>query len=263
MRFFGSLAAMLLLLNLAGCAGLPEADETAKWTAAEFYDAAKTALKDGDYQTAIDLFGKLEARYPYGRYAEQAQLETAYAHYKAGEPTAAIAAADRFVKLHPRHPNVDYAYYIRGLASFDQGRSILDKIVTNDPARQSPEPAREAFRYFKELVTRFPNSRYTEDAIQRMTYLRNSLARYEVNVADYYFRREAYLAALNRAQYVVDNYARTPAVADALALMIESYRKMQMNELAADTLRVLKQNFPDHPLVRTPAAAPATNNNGS
>ncbi len=249
----------ILLLLLSGCAALTQ-DETADWTAERFYTEAKEALEQGNYQTATDLFAKLEARYPYGRYAEQAQLETAYAHYKAEEPAAAIAAAERFIKMHPRHPHVDYAYYIRGLASFTEGEGFFDRFV---PAASQSDPtsARQAFQYFSELVNRFPKSAYAADALQRMTFLRNNLARYEIQVAEHYLKRGANLAAANRAKYVVENYPKTPSVPDALALMATAYGNMHMEPLAADALRVLRLNYPDHPaLVRLGRTDSSTNN---
>lgn len=239
---------ILALLLLAGCAGTPE-DETEGWSAAEIYEEAKVALGDGNYERALTLFSKLEARYPYGRYAQQAQLETVYAHYKADEPDAAVAAADRFIKMHPRHPSVDYAYYMRGLASFDAGEGALARLFPQDPAQRDPQIAREAFRYFQELVTRYPDSRYADDALKRMAFLRNNLARYEMSVADYYMDRGAHLAAAKRAQYVVENFAQTPSVPDALALMAKAYMLMDMPALAEDALRVLRLNHPDHPMV--------------
>ena len=247
-----------LILLLHGCASLTQ-DETANWTAEEFYNEAKDELNSGNYESAIDLFSKLEARYPYGRYAQQAQLETAYAHFKADEPDAAIAAADRFIKLHPRHPNVDYAYYMRGLASFSGAKNFLERFLPQDPSERDPALARESFQYFKELVTRFPDSRYTPDAIERMTYLRNNLAQHEVNIGNYYFERGAYLAANKRAQYVVENYQQTPAIPYALGLMIKAYRAMGLNDLANDSLRVLVQNYPDHPVVTELLQQPADN----
>lgn len=248
MRLPIRLIALLTLLILSGCAGM-SADETANWTAKQFYETAKESLDGGDYQQALDYYSKLEARYPYGPYTEQAQLETAYAHYKADEPAAAVAAADRFIKLHPRHPNVDYAYYMRGLASFEAQHNFLENVVKQDPSKRDPTSARDSFRYFNELVTKFPDSKYTPDAIQRMTFLRERLAQYELNIADYYLRRGEYLAAVNRAKYVVENYQGTPAVGDALVMMVKSYRKMEKPDLAADVLRVLKLNHPENPFL--------------
>lgn len=246
MHIVKSLALALLLLALAGCSTLGTDSYYDDWGPAEFYSEAKAALDSGNYEQAIDLYGKLEARYPYGPYAQQAQLETAYAHFKNNEPASAVAAADRFIKLHPLHENVDYAYYIRGLASFKDGSGFLERLFDQDPAQRDPAAARESFNYFRELVTRFPNSRYSKDAVERMTYLRNNLARYEVQVADYYMRRGAFLAAANRGKYVTENYPRTVAVPEALAIMVEAYTQMGMNDLAIDTQRVLDLNYPGY-----------------
>jgi outer membrane protein assembly factor BamD len=237
---------MLSLALLVGCASL-ETDETADWTVETFYQTAKEALDNGDYATAIDYFTKLEARYPYGRYAQQAQLETIYAQYKDNEPAAAVAAADRFIKLHPRHPNVDYAYYMRGLVTKDQGKGALEELIKPDPTERDPATLRESFNYFKELVTRFPNSRYTPEAIQHMTELRNNLAHHELVVARYNLKRGSHLAAVNRAKYVLENYQRSTAIPEALALMVEAYRLMGLTDLANDSLRVLEMNHPDYP----------------
>lgn len=237
----------IVAILLSGCATKGGYDdETADWTAEHLYNEASDQLKNGNYDRAIELYEKLEGRFPYGQYADQARLEIAFAHYKNNEPESAILAADRFIKLNPRHPNVDYAYYLRGLAAFGEGQSFIRKMFKQDPTERDPKAARQAFQYFDELVTRFPKSRYAADSVQRMIYLRNRLAAYEIHVADYYMRRGAYVAAVNRAKYVVENYQRTPAVADALAVMVKGYRKMKMPQLAADALRVLKQNYPDY-----------------
>lgn len=236
----------IVLVSLSGCAALTEEHDPYKgWTAEEFYRNAHDALESGNYLSAIEIFTALEARFPYGQYAQQAQLETAYAHYKAGEPAAAVAAAERFIKLHPRHENVDYAYYIRGLASFDQGEGLFDRFVPDAKSRRDPQELRTAFGYFKELVTRFPESEYRKDASQRMLQLRNLLAEYELKVAEHYLKRAAYLAAANRAKYVVENYPQTPAVPAALKVMVEAYRNMGMEELARDALRVLRKSYPE------------------
>lgn len=239
------LAAILLAL-LAGCSLLPEQiDETKGWSAAKLYNTAKEEMQDGNYTKAVQLFEKLEARYPYGPYAQQAQLEVAYAYYKDNEPVSAIAACDRFIKLHPNHPYVDYAYYLKGLANFVEDTSLLANLGDQDMSERDPRAAREAFESFKELVTRFPESKYTPDATSRMKYLINALASYEVHVARYYYQRGAYVAAANRTKYVLEHYPQAPALEEALYLMSKSYEGLNLPDLSQDALRVLKQNFPN------------------
>jgi len=242
------LAPMLLLAALAGCGLLPEQiDETKDWSAQRLYTAAKSELAEGNYERAIKLFERLEARYPYGPYAQQAQLEVAYAYYKDNEPASAIAAADRFIKLYPNHPHVDYAYYLKGLANFVEERGLLAGLGSQDMSERDPKAVRESFDAFKELVTRFPDSKYTPDALARMRYLVNALASHEVHVARYYFKRGAYVAAANRGKYVVEHYPQAPALEEALYLMAMSYDRLDLPDLRDDALRVLKHNFPNSP----------------
>ncbi|NNF97197.1 MAG: outer membrane protein assembly factor BamD [Halobacteria archaeon] len=236
-----------LLLGLHGCSSSPDADDpTAGWTAEEIYDEAKAELDNGQYETAIQLYERLESRFPYGIYAERAQLEAAYAYYKYNEPESAILAADRFIKLHPNHPKVAYAYYLRGLASFDADQSFMNRVFRQDPTERDPKAARRAFAYFGELVRKFPNSEYSREAINRMYDLRDGLAKYEVHVINYYLKRKAYVAVVNRASYILNNYQNTPYVPDALGAMVVAYHEMGLDDLATDALRVLQLNYPDH-----------------
>lgn len=238
----------LLAILLAGCALLPEPiDETRGWSAQRLYSEAKEAIGDGNYKTALEYLDKIQARYPFGRYAQQAQLDTIYVQYKDGEPDAALAAADRFIKANPRHPYVDYAYYMKGMVNFERSNTIFDQLAPTDRSKTDTATARQSYNDFSELVRKFPNSKYTEDARQRMLFLHSSLATYETHVAGYYLRRGAYVAAVNRAKYVLENYARTPAAELALGIMTEAYVKMGMPQLAADSLRVLERNYPQSP----------------
>jgi outer membrane protein assembly factor BamD len=248
MRVIRNLAVLAVCAALAGClAWGKDADVTRTWSAQRLYASAKESMALGDYEQAIEYYEKLETRYPFGPFAQQAQLDVAYAYYKYDEPASAIAAADRFIRLHPQHPNVDYAYYLKGLVNYNQGRSLIDKVVPTDKSRRDTGAARQAFRDFEELTSHFPQSKYSADAAQRMVYLKNTLARHEVHVANYYMKRGAYLAALNRARFVVENYQTTPAVPDALAVMAKAYKVMDMDDLSQDALRVLQLNYPDHP----------------
>ncbi len=234
------------LLGLHGCAITSDSDLPEDMTVADVYQAAKKYLDDGNYGDAIVMYEKLEAKFPYGKYAQRAQLEIAYAYYKDNEPETAILAAERFIKLHPNHPNVDYAYYIRGLASFDAGNGFIEQLFNQDASERDPKAARQAFQHFADMVKRFPKSRYTPDAIKRMKTLRENLAKYEVQVSTYYMNRKAYLAAANRSKYVIENFPRTKAVPDALGIMISAYRKLGLDDLAKDAMRVLKLNYPSH-----------------
>ncbi|MCR8923591.1 outer membrane protein assembly factor BamD [Dasania sp. GY-MA-18] len=213
----------------------------------ELYDRAQQSLDDMRFDTAVKRFQLLEARFPFGPYAEQAQLEIIYAHLRSIEPEAAIAAADRFIRLHPQSPNLDYAYYMKGLANYTEGDGFLDQFMPTDMTERDPGSALKAFEDFRQLLYRFPDSSYAPDARARMVYLRNRLARYEINVANYYFKRKAYVAAANRGRYVVENYSQTPAVADGLAVMIQAYMLLGLDDLAENSLKVLASNHPKHP----------------
>jgi outer membrane protein assembly factor BamD len=242
---------LFLLTSVVACGWLPkQQDETKNWSASRLYSEAKSSLNSGDYQQAIKYFETLEGRYPFGRYAQQAQLEVAYAYYKYDEPDSAVAAADRFIKLHPQHPHVDYAYYLKGLINFNRGAGLLERFFPQDPSERDPGSARQAFLDFRELVTKFPNSRYAQDALLRMNYLRNNLAKHEVKVARYYMRRKAYVAVVNRCKYVVEHYDRSPSIPDALFIMAEAYDKLKLPTLAGDARRVLKKNFPRYQAVK-------------
>ncbi|MGL4409452.1 outer membrane protein assembly factor BamD [Zoogloea sp.] len=237
--------ALIGVLLLTGCSSLSEqTDETLGWNAQKLYSEAKESMSDGAWDRAIKMFEKLEARYPYGRYAQQSQLEVAYAYYKSGEQASAVAACERFIKLHPTHPNVDYAYYLKGLAYFNEDLGIMGNLASQDLSERDPKASRDAFDTFKELVQRFPASKYAEDSKLRMRYLVNNLAAYDVHVARYYYRRGAFVAAANRAQQILKDYPQTPATEEALFLMAKSYDALKVNDLRDDALRVLRQNFP-------------------
>ena len=246
MRSLASLLALLLTLFAAGCGLLPdEVDETAGWSANKLYSEAKGAMSDGAYDKAVKYFEKLEARFPYGRYAQQAQLEVAYAYYKQEEMASAIAACDRFIRLHPNHPNVDYAYYLKGLANFNGDLGLMGYVSMQDITERDPKAAADSFDALKELTSKFPESKYAADATARLKYLVNSLAAHEVHVAGYYMRRGAYVAAANRAQYSIKTYADAPANEEALFIMVKAYDTMGMNDLRDDAERVMRKNFPD------------------
>jgi outer membrane protein assembly factor BamD len=239
----------LLIFIITGCSyfGGEKEDHTVGWDADHFYAQAKGALEAGDYDEAVDLYQKLETRYPFGVHAQQALLDLSYAYYKNDEPEASIAACDRFIKLYPQNLHVDYAYYLKGLANFNKGKGFTQRYLPTDESQRDPGAAQNAFESFSDLVKRYPDSEYVPDAEQRMRYLRNILAKNEVHVANYYMRRGAFVAAVNRARFVVENYPRTPSVPDALVVLAKAYRVLEMNDLSDDALRVLELNYPNHP----------------
>jgi outer membrane protein assembly factor BamD len=254
-RLFVVLAFGLLL---SGCTGLSTVtdwlgsfgkgsehteDEHANWTARQLYDEAKKELMDGSYEKATHLYEKLEARYPFGALATQAQLEIGYAYYKNSEWDSALAAVDRFIKLNPVHEGVDYAYYLRGLINYNKGKNFVDRFLPTDSSQRDPGASRESLKDFNALLVKFPNSKYARDSKLRIIALRNNLAMYEVHVADYYMRRGAYVATVRRCTEVVEKYPRTQAIPQALQLMEEAYRKLEMNDLANDTARVYALNY--------------------
>jgi outer membrane protein assembly factor BamD len=242
---FRVLFAILLASFVAGCGLLPEQkDETIGWTAAKLYSEAKDAQSDGAWDKAAKYMEKLEARFPYGRFAQQAQLELGYIYWKGNEPASALAACDRFIKLHPNHPAVDYVYYLKGLINFNEDLGLVGYISSQDPTERDPRAAREAFDAFRELANRFPTSKYTPDAISRMNYLVNALASQEVHVARYYMKRGAYIAAANRAQYAVKTYPNAPAGEEALFIMVTAYDKLNMSDLRDDAERIMRKNYP-------------------
>ncbi|GAC1406423.1 MAG: outer membrane protein assembly factor BamD [Burkholderiaceae bacterium] len=246
---------LTFVLLVSACGLLPEkSDETANWSAAKLYAEARDELAAGGYDKAIQYYEKLESRYPFGTYAQQAQMEIAYAHYRQADQPQALAAVERFIKLHPNHPNVDYMYYLRGLINFNDRLGPFNFLVPQDPAERDPKAAREAFEAFKQLVDRYPDSIYARDSLARMKYLVNALASHDVYVARYYYRRGAYLASVNRAQGVVKDYTDAPAVEEALFLMVRNYDALGLTRLRDDAARVLNKNYPRSAFVNASAA---------
>ena len=235
--------AVFLLLSLVACSSDP-AKEAENLTADELYAKAKESLKDNDYEKAVKQFEKLQSRYPYGRYAQQAQMEIAYSYYKHSEPAPALAALDNFVKMYPNSAHLDYVYYLKGLINFNENiNSLFGTMFKQDPSERDPSALHDSFNSFKELVTRFPDSKYTPDARLRMQYLLNTLASSDIHVADYYLRRGAYIAAANRAKSVLIDYPQTPQAREALQIMVQAYDAMGMKDLRDDAQRVLDLNI--------------------
>jgi len=246
-RLLISVMIALMMITVSGCKKDKNIDDGR--TASEMYDTAKGYLDSQNWGRAVQAYQGLSTRYPFGRYTEQAQLELAYAYHRAGNPEAALSTADRFVRTYPSHPNVDYAFYIRGLTNYDQRVGFMEKLMPSRVRDRDQTAARESFRDFDELIRRFPDSRYAPDARQRMVFLRNNLSFYELDVARYYLRRKAYVAAANRARYALENYPGSPELGNALEILHVSYTEMGLPELAEDTMKVLVLNYPDHPYV--------------
>jgi len=220
-------------------------------TEEQFYERALDQLNGQNFRGAISTYQALESRFPFGRFAEQAQIEIVYAYYRNDDMEAARAAADRFIRLHPDSENIDYAYYMRGLSSFVDGGGLFNRFIPVDHTKRDPGRAQESFNDFAQLLALYPDSAYSGDARARMVFLRNNLARYEVHVANYYLERRAYIAALRRAQYVVENFQGTPAVSDGVAIMVECYLRLGLNELADTSLALLRENYPEHASIDT------------
>ena len=251
-----NLSLMLLILSLSltsGCSWMgfgddePVEEESAGLTEKDFYEKIQSSLNASNWNVAISNLQLLESQFPFGKYAEQGQLELIYAHYKSGDYESSIAASDRFVRLHPQHPNVDYAFYVKGLSQISQTGGFLDSFIPTDSSMRDIGEARTAFATLTELLSRFPTSPYAADARKRLVSLRNQLARAEIHVANYYFSRSAYLAAANRGQYVVENFQQSPAVPDGLAVMAQAYYLLEMQDLADNAVKILAANYPEHP----------------
>ncbi|WP_239287498.1 outer membrane protein assembly factor BamD [Candidatus Nitrotoga sp. 1052] len=235
---------LILLFMLTACSIFsPKNEKSAADSAEGIYAQATEQMNNANYPGAIKLFETLQSRYPYGRYAQQAQMEIAYAYYKQNEPESALSAVERFIKQYPNSPNVDYAYYLKGLVNFDEDLGIFGEGFQPDVSERNPKAPREAFDAFKDLVTRFPNSKYAADSKLRMQYLINALARHETQVASYYLRRGAYVAAINRANGVLIEFPQAPATRDALQIMVQAYDAMGQKDLRDDSQRVLDKNI--------------------
>jgi outer membrane protein assembly factor BamD len=246
------LSILLALLTLSGCAGSDgQKDDTDIWSETKLYSEATDRLNDADYAKCGKYFEKLEARFPFGPYSQQAQINAAYCYWKAQEQAQALIAIDRFIKLHQGSSNLDYAYYLKGLITFNDDLGWLGKFTGQDLSERDPKAAKEAFESFKTVVERFPDSKYAPDSLDRMRYIVNSLAEADVIVARYYYQRGAYLASANRAQLVIRDYDRAPAVEEALYILTKSYEKLGMVDLSNDSARVFKLNFPDSEMMIT------------
>lgn len=239
-----ALLALALALSLGGCR--KDRDQLQERSAEELYAKAKDSLDHGSWRTCILAYKALQTRYPFGRHTEQSMLDISYCHFKSGEREQALSTLDRFIRTYPAHPSVDYAYYLKGLVNYEENIGFLERLMPTRVRDRDQTAMQDAFADFSELLRRFPDSRYVPDARQRMVFLRNNLAAYEVIVAQYYQRRGANIAAANRARYALEVYPNTPQTPEALMLLHKAYSELELTELADSTMAVMELNFPGH-----------------
>ena len=239
-----ALSMLGLLLCVSGCRKDKEFQDEV--SAEELYQRGNEAINASNWGRAIGAYKALQTRYPFGRYTEQSMVDLSYAYFKAGEPDNALSMLDRFIRTYPTHPNVDYAYYLKGLVNYEQNIGFLERMMPARVRDRDQSMARDSFLDFSELIRRFPDSRYVPDARQRMIFLRNNLAAYEIGVAQYYIRREAYIAAVNRARYALETYPNTPQIPEALIVLVKAYTELNLPELADSSMEVLALNYPDN-----------------
>lgn len=247
-KIFPLLLIVAGLLNsvwLVGCTSSGHS-QLEQLTERQYYEEAQSAMDSNKFLQAVERLQQLESRYPFGRYAEQAQLELIYCYYRTLDYEAAAVTAERFIRLHPDHPKLDYAYYMKGLASYSVDRGLLERFIPTDFSERDMGPARQSFDDFNRLINRFPNSQYVQDARQRMIYLRNLLAAYQLKVANYYMKRGAYVSVAKRAAHVIKHFDKTPAVPEALALQTKAYLELGLTDLADKSVQVLRYNFPEY-----------------
>ena len=248
------LSYILLIMTFSGCSSLgsifEEKDPTVGLTASQLYAQGKEFLDAADFNNAIRLFEILEARYPFGKYSTQAMLDISYAYYASNQKDEAIIEINRFIRLYPNHPNVSYAYYLRALSNFDKDANIISRFFGHDPSRYDVTDLKNSFNDFTTVVNRFPDSKYADDSINRLRYIKNQIARNELYIAKYYDKRSANIAAIERVKYMLENYGGTPSSEEGLVILVKNYNDLKLYDLAYDSARVLKKNFPDYRIIK-------------
>ncbi len=245
--FLFSLLLTTFMLSMLGCSSNESEEEKERLSEQQYYEAAHQAIEANNYLLAIENLTEIESRFPFGRYAIQAQLDLIFSYYKSIDYEAALLQADRFIRQHPEHPDIDYVYYMKGLSSYSTDRGFIARILPSAPSERDVSAAKLAFSELSRFIAKYPSSTYAQDARQRMIYLRNVIAEHELHVADYYIERRAYLAAANRARYVVENLPNAPVIPKALGIMSKSYRALGMIDLAENAEKILKEHFPKQP----------------
>ena len=248
------LSYILLIMTFSGCSSLgsifEEKDPTVGLTASQLYAQGKEFLDAADFNNAIKLFEILEARYPFGKYSTQAMLDISYAYYASNQKDEAIIEINRFIRLYPNHPNVSYAYYLRAISNFDKDANIISRFFGHDPSRYDVTDLKNSFNDFTTVVNRFPDSKYADDSINRLRYIKNQIARNELYIAKYYDKRSANIAAIERVKYMLENYGGTPSSEEGLVILVKNYNDLKLYDLAYDSARVLKKNFPDYRIIK-------------
>ena len=248
------LSYILLIMTFSGCSSLgsifEEKDPTVGLTASQLYAQGKEFLDAADFNNAIKLFEILEARYPFGKYSTQAMLDISYAYYASNQKDEAIIEINRFIRLYPNHPNVSYAYYLRALSNFDKDANVISRFFGHDPSRYDVTDLKNSFNDFTTVVNRFPDSKYADDSINRLRYIKNQIARNELYIAKYYDKRSANIAAIERVKYMLENYGGTPSSEEGLVILVKNYNDLKLYDLAYDSARVLKKNFPDYRIIK-------------
>ena len=241
-------------MTFSGCSSLgsifEEKDPTVGLTASQLYAQGKQFLDAADFNNAIKLFEILEARYPFGKYSTQAMLDISYAYYASNQKDEAIVEINRFIRLYPNHPNVSYAYYLRALSNFDKDANIVSRFFGHDPSRYDVTDLKNSFNDFTTVVNRFPDSKYADDSINRLRYIKNQIARNELYIAKYYDKRSANIAAIERVKFMLENYGGTPSSEEGLVILVKNYNDLKLYDLAYDSARVLKKNFPDYRIIK-------------
>ena len=248
------LSYILLIMTFSGCSSLgsifEEKDPTVGLTASQLYAQGKEFLDAADFNNAIKLFEILEARYPFGKYSTQAMLDISYAYYASNQKDEAIIEINRFIRLYPNHPNVSYAYYLRALSNFDKDANVISRFFGHDPSRYDVTDLKNSFNDFTTVVNRFPDSKYADDSINRLRYIKNQIARNELYIAKYYDKRSANIAAIERVKFMLENYGGTPSSEEGLVILVKNYNELKLYDLAYDSARVLKKNFPDYRIIK-------------
>ena len=248
------LSYILLIMTFSGCSSLgsifEEKDPTVGLSASQLYAQGKEFLDAADFNNAIKLFEILEARYPFGKYSTQAMLDISYAYYASNQKDEAIVEINRFIRLYPNHPNVSYAYYLRALSNFDKDANVISRFFGHDPSRYDVTDLKNSFNDFSTIVNRFPESKYADDSVNRLRYIKNQIARNELYIAKYYDKRSANVAAIERIKFMLENYGGTPSSEEGLIILVKNYNELKLYDLAYDSARVLKKNYPDYQIIK-------------